>query len=80
MSQKATDQTLLGEHGIAMIAGVCSEMKHIWRPEGGATDFGIDGHIELRDPATKEVRNYRIGVQSRATTGRWPGETDTGFY
>lgn len=80
MGQKATDQTLLGEHGIAMIAGVCSEMKHIWRPEGGATDFGIDGHIELRDPATKEVRNYRIGVQSRATTGRWPGETDTGFY
>ena len=25
-------------------------------------------------------RSYRIGVQSRATKGRWPGESNTGFY
>jgi hypothetical protein len=63
-----------------MIARACSEMEHIWRPEGGATDFGIDGHIESRDPATGEVRNFRIGIQSRATRRRWPGETEAGFY
>ncbi len=80
MAQKATDETMLGEQGIALIAQVVADMKHIWRPGGGATDFGIDGEIELRDPGTGEVQNFRIGVQSRATTLKWPGETSERFY
>jgi hypothetical protein len=76
MPRKATRQTITGVRGIALIALVVGEMGHIWREGEGATDFGIDGDIELRDPGTGHVRNFRIGVQSRATTRRWAGETD----
>ncbi len=80
MTQKATDQTLTGERGIAMIADAVGRMKHIWHPGAGAIDFGIDGQIELRDPGSGLVQNVRIGVQSRATTRRWPAESDDGFH
>src|ERR1700733_824195 len=80
MAQKATDQTLTGEGGIAMIADAVGRMKHIWHPGAGAIDFGIDGQIELRDPGSGVVQNVRIGVQSRATTSRWPAESDDGFH
>jgi hypothetical protein len=80
VGQKATDETVTGERGIAMIADAIGRMGHIWRPGAGATDFGIDGDIELRDPGTGEVRNVRIGVQSRATTKKWAGETDDAFH
>jgi hypothetical protein len=80
VTKKATEETLTGERGIAMIASAVAAMKHIWRAAPGATDFGIDGDIELRDPTTGEVRNVRIGVQSRATTKPWPGETSRSFH
>jgi hypothetical protein len=80
VAKKATEQTITGEQGIAMIASAVTAMHHIWREAPGPTDFGIDGDIELRDPASGEVRNVRIGVQSRATTRKWAGETGSGFY
>ena len=80
MPRKATRQTVTGVQGIAMIETVVGEMEHFWREGQGATDFGIDGDIELRDPGTGYVRNFRIGVQSRATTRRWAGETDLEFF
>ncbi|MGO9901253.1 MAG: DUF4365 domain-containing protein [Solirubrobacteraceae bacterium] len=80
MPRKATRQTVTGVQGIAMIERAVGEMEHFWREAQGATDFGIDGDIELRDPGTGYVRNFRIGVQSRATTRRWAGETDDGFF
>jgi hypothetical protein len=54
-------------------------MGHNWQPTGGP-DSGIDGEIELVDPATDLTRNFRIGVQSKATEGRWRSETDEGFF
>lgn len=79
MAKKASDETVIGEQGVALIAAAVAAMKHLWHPTSGV-DSGIDGQIELRDPATAEVRNVRIGVQSKATSGPWPSETDTGFY
>ena len=61
-----------------LIARVVGEMRHLWHPTAGV-DSGIDGQIELRDPATGEVRNVRIGVQSKAKAGKWDRETDRGF-
>ena len=78
MPKKATDQTLIGEQGVALIAGAVGQMGHLWHPTSGA-DSGIDGDIELRDPATGQVRNVRIAVQSKATERRWPAEDDDGF-
>jgi hypothetical protein len=54
-------------------------MGHHWHPGAGDLDTGIDGEIELVDPATAEVRNFRIGVQSKATEGVWRQETDDGL-
>ena len=53
-------------------------MGHLWYPTAG-TDVGIDGEIELRDAATDQVRNFRIGVQSKATTKPWRSESESAF-
>ncbi len=75
---KATKQSVIAEQGVALISRRVSEMNHLWHPTSGV-DSGIDGEIELRDPATGMVRNFRIGVQSKATAGSWRRETDEGF-
>lgn len=54
-------------------------MGHHWHPGSTDIDTGIDGEIELVDPGTDEVRNFRIGVQSKATEGIWRSETADGF-
>jgi len=76
--RKVAQQSITGEAGVAMIASRVNEMGHLWHPTSGI-DSGIDGEIELRDPDTGAVRNFRIGVQSKATTGTWARESPTGF-
>jgi hypothetical protein len=78
MAKIAPIQTVIGESGVHLIARVVDEMGHIWHHAVGP-DSGVDGQIELRDPATGEVRNVRLGIQSKATTGKWDRETDAGF-
>jgi hypothetical protein len=78
VAKKASNQAVIGERGVALIARVVLSMGHLWHATTG-TDSGIDGEIELRDPATTTVRNVRIGVQSKATTRKWAGETATEF-
>jgi len=78
VAKKASNQAVIGEQGVALIARVVLSMGHLWHATTG-TDSGIDGEIELRDPSTAVVRNVRIGVQSKATTGKWAGETKTEF-
>jgi hypothetical protein len=55
-------------------------MGHHWHPGSGDLDTGIDGEIELVDASNNEVRNFRIGVQSKATEGVWRSETDEDFF
>ena len=76
--KRTAKQTRIGEAGIALIHERVGEMGHNWQPTAGP-DSGIDGEIELVDPATDVTRNFRIGVQSKATEGRWRSETDDGF-
>lgn len=78
VGKKASKQTVIGEQGVALVFEMVSAMGHLWHPTSGA-DSGIDGEIELRDVETSTVRNVRIGVQSRATTRRWVGESDQSF-
>ena len=78
MTTRATDQAVKGESGIHLILAAVDAMGHIWHPTTGI-DSGIDGQIELRDPATAEVRNVRIAVQSRANPSKWMRETPKGF-
>lgn len=67
-----------GDAGVHLITAIVDEMGHLWHPTVGV-DSGIDGQIELRDPGTGEVRNVRIGVQSRANPSRWTRETERTF-
>jgi hypothetical protein len=78
MAKKAPVQTITGESGVHLIARIVDDMEHIWHPAVGQ-DSGIDGQIELRDPATGELRNVRLGVQSKATKGKWDRENEHGF-
>lgn len=78
LMRKVMKQSAIGEQGIALIAVRVGEMGHLWHPTSGV-DSGIDGEIELRDQSTGEVRNFRIGVQSKATEGIWRSETENGF-
>jgi len=75
--KKLTDQQLLGEHGIALIAAKVADMGFAWRPTA-TLDTGIDGEIELRDTSTGEMSGLIIKVQSKAVS-RFDNETPETF-
>jgi hypothetical protein len=77
--KRSSRQVRIGRAGIDLIAQRVGEMGHHWHPGSTDIDTGIDGEIELVDPGTDEVRNFRIGVQRRATEGMWRSETADGF-
>lgn len=52
-------------------------MDHVWHER--TVDAGIDGTIELRDPATGEVSNCHLQVQSKVGDNDFPGETADRF-
>lgn len=64
--------------GINLIERVVIEMGFVWRPTA-QLDTGIDGQIEFRNPSTGDMTNLIVAVQSKATEGRWNGETDESF-
>lgn len=51
-----------------------------WHERNGNLDAGIDGEIELRNPATGEVANKLLLVQSKASDRPFPGENEHGFH
>lgn len=69
---------ITGERGVNLIQKVVLEMGCLWYATGGV-EAGIDGFIEIRDPATGEVTNSIVQVQSKATSGRFQAETEAGF-
>jgi hypothetical protein len=77
--KRSSRQARIGRSGIDLIAQRVGQMGHHWHPGSADIDTGIDGEIELVDPGTEEVRNFRIGVQSKATEGVWRSETPDGF-
>lgn len=70
---------MIGEQGIALIHQRVLEMGFLWYPTG-SVEAGIDGLIEIRDPATGVVRNSIVQVQSKATEDAFDGETDAEFF
>ena len=68
----------IGDAGIALIHQRVSAMDHVWHER--TVDAGIDGTIELRDPATGEVSNCHLQVQSKAGDNDFPGETADRFH
>ncbi|MGW3890411.1 DUF4365 domain-containing protein [Micromonospora chokoriensis] len=72
-----TQSTLIGELGIALIHRRVTEMGYLFHPR--RVDHGIDGHIDLVDPANSQVLNLVLLVQSKASNSRFPYETDESF-
>ncbi len=70
---------LIGQRGIALIEDIVLAMKCVWYPSGTPLEAGIDGYIELVDPATSEMLNLVVQVQSKATEEAFQAETDTSF-
>lgn len=68
----------IGDSGIALIHMLVNKMGFAWHERN--LDAGIDGEIELRNPATGEVANRIILVQSKASERPFPGENERGFH
>lgn len=76
--KKLSDSELIGDAGIALIHSRIAAMGHAWRAQN--LDAGIDGSIELRDPATGEMSNRHILVQSKASNSDFAGENTEQFH
>lgn len=70
--------SLVGQQGVNLIERIVLDMGFLWYPSGGI-EAGIDGHIEIRDSASGEVKNLIVQVQSKATEQPFEAETDTTF-
>ena len=76
--KKVSNSVQIGATGTALIGLRVSAMGHVWHERH--IDAGIDGMIELRDPATGEVSNCHLLVQSKAQDALFAGETDERFH
>lgn len=78
MAKKVTPQSIIGQMGANLIERVVLQMRYVWRPLL-IFDVGIDGEIEICDPATGEATNTIIKVQAKATTRPFQAETPDSF-
>lgn len=75
--KKVGQSNMTGSLGVNIVERRVLEMGFLWYPSGGV-EAGIDGRLEVRNEDA-EVTNLIISVQSKATDGRFEGETDTEF-
>jgi len=76
MAKQITQQTLTGQAGVNLIEKRVLQMGWIWNATN--IDAGIDGYIEIRDPATGRATNIIVQVQSKALS-RFSAETPASF-
>src|SRR5262249_45681770 len=60
--KKRSEQQIIGQRGVHLLSGRLLAVGLSFQPTG-ALDAGIDGFLELRDPATGEVRAQWISAQ-----------------
>jgi hypothetical protein len=76
--KKIQRNILLGQEGINIIEAAVLKMGFVWSPMG-AIEAGIDGTIEIRDPATGDMFHSIIRVQSKATSAAFTADTGKTF-
>lgn len=57
-----------GQKGVNLIEAVVLDMESRWTPSG-PNEVGIDGYIELFDPASRRALGVTLAVQSKAASG-----------
>lgn len=77
-AKKIHPNAIKGQKGVNIIEAVVLEMGLLWYPTG-QVEAGIDGMIEIRDPATGAVTNSIIQVQSKASDQPFDAESATSF-
>jgi len=70
---------ITGQRGVNFVEQIVLEMGFVWHPTNASLESGIDGIIEIRDPATGETTNNIIQVQVKATEHKWISDTPETF-
>jgi hypothetical protein len=78
MAKQYSRSQQIGDEGHTFAARIVTALGQTWHDR--RVDHGIDGEIELVDPATRQPLNRLVLVQSKASNSSFPGETDTGFH
>lgn len=79
MTKKITRQQLAGSQGEAFVRERAHNMGFLFNPYG-QPEAGIDGLLELRDPATGEVKGQLVAAQVKTRDdGNYTAETDSAF-
>ncbi len=78
MSKQYSPSQQIGDEGHTFAARVVTALGQTWHDR--RVDHGIDGEIELIDPATRHPLNRLVLVQSKASNSPFPSETETGFH
>ncbi len=78
MTKKIDRSAQIGDSAISLIHTRVNKMGFVWHER--KIDAGIDGSIELRNPATGDVNNRHFLVQSKGRDNRFSGENDRGFH
>lgn len=65
MAKVIRGSSILGQQGINLIQRIVLGMEFVWR-EKTVFDAGIDGEIEIRDPATGAMSGCILNVQGKA--------------
>jgi hypothetical protein len=76
--KKLSDAAAFGQAGVGFIQTMVGLMEHQFAPYG-QPEVGIDGAIELRDPATRAMTGRVVFVQSKAHRGPFDDETEAVF-
>jgi hypothetical protein len=76
--KKIHNNDIIGQSGVVLVKQRLLEMGFQFY-ETGSVEAGIDGIIEIRDPASGAVTNQIIQVQVKATTKAWTDETNLEF-
>lgn len=79
MSAKTVPNAVfIGNEGAYLVPQVVNEMRFLWTPSG-QFELGIDGTIEVVDPATSKGTGNIIKVQIKTTSQPWAEENESGF-
>ena len=79
MSAKIVPNSIfIGNEGAYLVPQLVNEMRFLWTPSG-QFELGIDGTIEIVDPATAKGTGNIIKAQIKTTSQPWAEESEAGF-
>lgn len=78
MAKQYSRRQQIGDEGHTFAARIVTALGQTWHDR--RVDHGIDGEIELINPATRQPLNRLVLVQSKASNSPFPGETDASFH